>query len=119
MKFTGKVVKGDGRGRKLGFPTLNLDVSLILEDGVYIARADGLAGVMHVGRLPTFSIDEKRVEIHVLDFDGDWYGREVAVEVFDKIRDVENFDSAEGLLRAIKADVRMTREFFAVAKAKY
>ncbi len=112
MKFTGKVIKGDGRGRKLGFPTLNLKTSLILEDGVYIARADGLASVMHVGRLPTFSIDEKRVEIHVLDVDDDWYGREVTVEVFDKIREVEKFDSVKSLVKAIEGDVKKAREFF-------
>ncbi len=112
MKFTGKVKKGDQRGRKLGFPTLNLEVSELLADGVYIVRTEGLASVMHVGPLPTFDKVEKRVEIHVLDFDEDWYEREVTVEVFDKIREVEKFNSLEDLVAAIEGDVRKARQFF-------
>lgn len=112
MKFTGKVKKGDQRGRKLGFPTLNLEVAESLEDGVYIVATENLPAVMHVGPLPTFDKIEKRVEIHVLDFDEDWYEKEVTVEVFDKIREVEKFNSVESLLLAIEGDVRKAREFF-------
>lgn len=112
MKFIGKVKKGDQRGRKLGFPTLNLDVSVDLDDGIYCVLVDGLKGVMHAGPVPTFSID-RRLEIHILDFDEDWYGREVEVEVFDKIREVEKFNSVEDLVEAIEGDVRKAREFFA------
>ncbi|MEK9166821.1 MAG: riboflavin kinase [Patescibacteria group bacterium] len=111
MKFIGKVKKGDQRGRKLGFPTLNLEVSMALEDGVYCVLVEGLPGVMHVGPLPTFSIG-RRVEIHILDFDEDWYEREVEVEVFDKIRDVRKFDSVEDLVIAIEGDVKKAREIF-------
>lgn len=112
MKFTGKVVKGDGRGRKLGFPTLNFDVSLDLDDGVYCVLVEGLKAVMHVGHVPTFSIG-RRVEIHVLDFDEDWYEREVDVHVLDKIREVKKFNSVEDLIEAIEGDVKQAREIFA------
>ncbi len=111
MKFTGKVKKGDQRGRKLGFPTLNLETDLDLEDGIYCVRVEGLPAVMHLGPLPTFSLG-RRVEIHILDFDEDWYEREVEVEVFDKIRDVRKFDSVEDLVIAIEDDVKKAREIF-------
>ncbi|MBI4127111.1 riboflavin kinase [Candidatus Peregrinibacteria bacterium] len=115
MKFTGKVIKGDMRGRKLGFPTVNLDVRHILpERGVYFARTDGLPSLMHHGPLSTHGIESDRVEIHILDFEGDLYGREVTVEVFDKIRDVAKFNSTEELVMRIQEDIALAREFFAV-----
>ena len=135
MKFTGKVIKGDSRGREIGFPTLNLntDLDLIstLSDGVYVvvvsipAKNDGsilpenkidserpMNALMHFGPIPTFDKTEKRIEIHILDFEGDLYGREVNVEVFDKIRDITKFATKELLIEAIQSDVAFAKKYF-------
>lgn len=115
MKFTGKIIKGDSRGKKIGFPTINLNVfELPVGHGVYVVKVGELPALMHYGPVPTFGNHSSRVEIHILDFDDDIYGREVEVEIFNKVRGVQKFKSAEDLVERIKEDIRLAREFFAV-----
>jgi riboflavin kinase/FMN adenylyltransferase len=109
----GTVVRGDGRGRELGFPTANLDVPtglLVPPDGVYAGSAgDGRAAVS-IGTNPHFDGVERRVEAHLLDFDGDLYGDRLVVEIWEPIREQRRFDSLDELIAAIGDDVERTRD---------
>ncbi|MFD1928657.1 bifunctional riboflavin kinase/FAD synthetase [Sporosarcina siberiensis] len=114
FRTVGIVVDGEKRGRLLGFPTANVlpDVSSVLpKNGVYAVRmfVDGVAynGVCNVGVKPTFSnpeITRSIVEVHVLDFEGDLYGKEVMVDWISHIRDEKKFDSIDALVEQIGKD---------------
>jgi riboflavin kinase/FMN adenylyltransferase len=108
----GIVVRGDGRGRELGFPTANLDVPkglLVPPDGVYAGWVRDRRAAVSIGTNPHFDGVERRVEAHLLDFDGDLYGRRLVVELWSPIRGQRRFDSLEGLVAAIGDDVERTR----------
>jgi len=89
MSFTGTVVRGDQRGRTLGFPAANiripgLDASAF---GVYAGRVDGRAAAISIGVRPTFGDDlEPLLEAYILDFDGDLYGLTVEVQLVERLR---------------------------------
>ncbi len=111
----GQVVQGDGLGRKLGYPTANLDVTgLVLPpNGVYAARAtvgsQSYRTVLNIGFRPTVATGapQLRVEAHLLDFSGDLYGNEVQVEIGDKLRDERKFASTTELREQIARDITM------------
>ena len=108
----GIVVRGDGRGRELGFPTANLDVPealLVPPDGVYAGWTGGRRAAVSIGTNPHFDGVERRVEAHLLDFDGDLYGERLVVELWEPIREQRRFDSLEELVAAIGDDVERTR----------
>ncbi len=113
----GLVIRGDGRGRKLGFPTANLRVplngKLIPPPGVYAVRG-GLrrgvfGGALHIGPRPTFSGSPPTIELHLLDFEGDVYGEEIRVEFIRHLREVRPFSSASALVEQLKSDIESTR----------
>jgi riboflavin kinase/FMN adenylyltransferase len=109
----GIVVRGDGRGRELGFPTANLDVPaglLVPPDGVYAGWTLDRRAAVSIGTTPHFDGVERRVEAHLLDFDGDLYGRRLVVELWRPLREQRRFDSLEELVDAIGDDVERTRE---------
>lgn len=109
----GVVVRGDGRGRELGFPTANLDVPnslLVPPDGVYAGWTNGHRAAVSIGTNPHFDGVERRVEAHLLDFDDDLYGRRLVVELWRPLREQARFDSLEQLVAAIAADVERARE---------
>lgn len=116
----GPVVHGDARGRGIGFPTLNIGVAAdraLPPNGVYVTRArlEGgrvLAAATNIGVQPTFDGRERRVETHLLDFEGDLYGQVVSVELVHRLRDERKFDGIEALIAQIKADVQATRAYF-------
>ena len=108
----GVVVRGDGRGRLLGFPTANLDVAadlLVPADGVYAGSALGRRAAVSIGTNPHFDGVERRVEAHLLDFDGDLYGERLVVELWRPLREQARFDSVEELVAAIAEDVERAR----------
>jgi riboflavin kinase / FMN adenylyltransferase len=108
----GVVVRGDERGRELGFPTANLQVPptlLVPPDGVYAGAALGRRAAVSIGTNPHFGGTARRVEAHLLDFDEDLYGRRLVVEVWSRLRDQARFDSLDELVAAIAADVERTR----------
>jgi riboflavin kinase/FMN adenylyltransferase len=120
----GIVVRGDGRGRGLGWPTANLavDNELLPADGVYVSRlrigvrGESLPSVTNVGTRPTVYREHPRlVECHILDFDGDIYGERVEVELLRRLRSERKFPSVEELRRQIGQDVEVAREYFAAA----
>ena len=115
----GTVVNGDGRGRKIGFPTANLDSwpqKMLPSVGVYrcIAELDGkeILSVGNVGYRPTFTDNTKKVfvEIHLLDFKGDLYGRELQVKFTHRLRGEVKFSSFEELVHQIHCDIETARE---------
>ncbi len=113
----GIVVRGDRRGRDLGYPTANLSVpryAAVPADGVYacrfLHRGRELAAAVSVGTNPTFSGRERRVEAFVLDLDEDFYGEHVALDFVARLRGMERFDSAEQLTDQMEHDVLATRE---------
>jgi riboflavin kinase / FMN adenylyltransferase len=109
----GIVVRGDGRGRELGFPTANLDVPeglLVPPDGVYAGWTRERRAAISIGTNPHFDGVERRVEAHLLDFDGDLYGERLVVELWSRIRGQLRFDSLDELIAAIDDDVARTRE---------
>jgi riboflavin kinase/FMN adenylyltransferase len=118
---TGTIVRGEGRGRRLGFPTANLDVGstdkLIPNEGIYAVRAalhDRSAdGVLHLGPRPSFAGLPPSVELHIFDFDGDLYGRRIRVDFIERIRDIARFDSVDALVRAMAADCEEGRRLLA------
>jgi len=111
--LAGTVVRGDGLGQRLGFPTANLDVTgLVLPPhGVYAvhAQADGRThrAVLNIGHRPTLQDPhpQLRVEAHLIDFAADLYGREVEVAFVEKLRAEQKFDSLAELRQQIARDI--------------
>ena len=113
----GVVVRGQARGRSLGFPTANLNLprsQIVPGNGIYAARAivEGAArpAAVSIGVRPTFDDGERVVEVHILDFGGDLYGSELAVEFVERLRDELRFDSVEELVAQMNDDVEQTRQ---------
>jgi riboflavin kinase/FMN adenylyltransferase len=119
--LTGRVVRGERRGRELGVPTVNLDPAqlqgrMIPGDGVYAGEAelhDGSrrAAAISVGSHPTFPNGRRTVEAHLLDFDGDLYGQAVAVRFARWLRDQRPFPGVESLRQQIRRDVERVWEW--------
>ena len=120
----GRVVLGDRRGRTLGFPTANLapDNEIIPANGVYATRVrlfdaaaparpggESLPAVTNVGTRPTFAPGRIGVETHLLDFEGDLYGRRMALAFHARIRDERRFSGPQELARQIAADAEQAR----------
>jgi riboflavin kinase/FMN adenylyltransferase len=120
-RLEGIVVRGDGRGRELGYPTANLSLpryAAVPADGIYAcwfirSGPDGETrrqAAVSVGTNPTFSGRERRVEAFVLDTDEDLYGQRVSLDFVRRLRDMEKFDSADSLVEQVHEDVRQTRQ---------
>jgi riboflavin kinase / FMN adenylyltransferase len=121
FRLTGTVENGARRGRDLGYPTANLDISenlVIPADGIYAALSSLPGGdvenpsLVYVGKRPTFDGDRRIVEVFLLDTDCDLYGTEVSVDFLERIRGDRRFESAEALVEQMNDDERVAREFF-------
>ncbi len=112
----GQVVHGQHRGKKLGFPTANIEPEeeLLPKPGVYAVKVkhDGKLydGACNIGFNPTFKNGTLAVEIHILDFQGDLYGRDLRVYFVERIRDEQVFTGVDELTRAIGADIAACRK---------
>ena len=111
----GVVVKGDGRGRSIGFPTANVDThgELLPASGVYAVRVrtphGWHGGAANIGTKPTFGGSAVTVEVHLLDWSGDLYGQEVRVEFLERLRAERRFASVSELTAQIHRDVEEAR----------
>lgn len=120
-----QVAEGDGRGRKLGYPTVNLrpysQHKLIPKLGIYatILHVDNTPyqSVTYVGERPTFGMKNVVVETHIVNFDRDIYGKEVELEFFHFIRSDERFDNQDGLVKQIELDLQTSMELFKNGKS--
>jgi len=108
----GTVVTGDARGGTLGFPTANLDVRpelVVPQNGIYAGAAGENRAAVSIGTNPHYGGSERRVEAFLLDFDGDLYGRRLIVELWERLRDEQSFESEQALIDQIARDVERTR----------
>jgi riboflavin kinase/FMN adenylyltransferase len=113
FRLHGRVARGDKRGAELGFPTANLEIGAeqaLPADGVYTSRtfinARAYPAMTNIGLQPTFGGDKRLVEVYLLDYRGDLYGRELAVEIIERLRGEIKFDSPEELKKQIAEDVK-------------
>jgi riboflavin kinase/FMN adenylyltransferase len=119
----GEVVRGAGRGRSIGVPTINLAPpdprKLLPPDGVYAVtvtvgnretgNAQRYGGMMNQGARPTFGEQARTLEVHLFDFDGELYGETVDVAWVRRLRDVQAFSSREALVAQLERDARAAR----------
>ena len=119
--LSGPVIHGRERGRKIGFPTANIQsrTECLPPDGVYATRLlldDGPhASITNIGMRPTFAEPERTIEAHVFDFDRDLYDQAVRLELIERIRPERKFDSADALAAQIAADLKRARAILAPA----
>ena len=127
----GEVMHGDGRGRKIGFPTANLNLfhSAAPPHGVYLAEAvlqgTRYGALINIGRRPTFLDDGDtsysrffneqidKIEVYIQDFEGDLYGQAVEATLHGKVRDERRFDGVDELIAQIHRDAATLRDWFA------
>ena len=114
-RLQGMVGEGARRGRTLGFPTANLsEVATVMPaDGVYAGRVsvDGNLHIaaINIGPNPTFAEQNRKVEVHLLDFRGDLYGRSLEVDLLDRMRDTVPFADIEALRSQLERDILQAR----------
>jgi riboflavin kinase/FMN adenylyltransferase len=112
-RLHGVVARGEGRGRKIGYPTANLVLEdprkLVPKRGVYattvcLPNGERRGGMMNIGRRPTFDEMDVTVEVHVFDFEGDLYGESLSVQFLQRLRDEQKFDSPDALAMQLSED---------------
>ncbi len=120
FSLRGDVVSGQGRGHTLGFPTANISLhprQLLPADGVYAAWAHlrptaghPLPALAYVGQRPTFNLEERVVEVHLLDFSGELRGHELRAEFIARLRPDRRFGGADELIAQMNRDAARARE---------
>jgi riboflavin kinase/FMN adenylyltransferase len=116
FSLNGRVTSGAGRGLELGFPTANLDIApeqALPADGVYATWAyiDSKAyqSMTNVGKRPTFGGSQRAVEVYVLDYHSDLYGRQLKIDIMARLRGEKQFATAEELKKQITEDIKQGR----------
>ncbi len=116
FSLEGRVIAGSGRGTELGFPTANLDIDpaqAIPADGIYATWAyiddQPYQSVTHIGKRPTFGETEQTLEVHILDYDGELYRCKLKIDIIERLRSEQKFDTAEKLTEQIIEDVTGAR----------
>ena len=120
FSIKGLVVKGKGRGQKMGFPTINLQVDknvLLPVNGVYTARVKKKSqffyAVVNIGTNPTFSKNcLKKIEVHLIERAENWQEKECEVEILEKIRSEKKFPGPKELVHQIKKDIEYAKKYF-------
>ncbi len=113
----GRVIRGDQRGRKLGFPTANLAVAerrLIPANGIYAVRVrvgdHWYGGAASIGVRPTFGGGHRLVEVYILDFNADLYDQVIEVQFIKRLREERKFESVDALIAQMQHDVSESRQ---------
>ena len=112
FNLTGKIVKGDGLGKKINYPTANIFIEetykIIPKDGVYLVETiieDKLFnGMMNIGHRPTIGTNLKSIEVHLFNFNEDIYGKVISIKMISKIRDEKKFSSIQALKEQLVKD---------------
>ncbi len=110
--LNGNVVHGDKRGKSLGFPTANLQpdnpAKVIPQKGVYAVwvrvNRNYYQGMMNIGRKPTFDGKKTSMEVHIIDFEEDIYGKDLQIQFVSRVRDEKTFEGADALIDQLKQD---------------
>lgn len=120
--INGKVIRGLQIGRVIGYPTANIKsgerFKLIPANGVYVVKVSidrqVMPGVLSTGTNPTVNRDKtkKSIEVHIFDFEGDIYGKQIRVEFLKRLREEKKFDSIEELASQIATDMKQAKDFF-------
>lgn len=120
--LSGEVVKGDQIGRELGYPTANLKIDnpfkLIPPRGIYAVKLQlqgkEYQGMLNIGIRPSINqkTEKETIEVNVLDFEGDLYGKEISLDLHKRIRDEKKFDSLNDLKEEIEKDEVRIRNYF-------
>ncbi|HUA11650.1 MAG TPA: bifunctional riboflavin kinase/FAD synthetase [Solirubrobacteraceae bacterium] len=109
FELTGTVIDGDRRGRELGFPTANIEPDgqlAVPAHGIYACLADGMPAAVSIGVRPTFGAGRSElIEVHVLDYDGDLYGRQLRVQFVARLRGERRFADTAALVEQMERDV--------------
>jgi len=119
---SGRVVRGEQRGRALGYPTLNVDPpssrKLLPPDGVYVGRVQTPRGefgsMLSIGPRPTFDDPRRTIEAYLFDAEGDFYDMYVRIDLLERLRDIEKFDSPAALVAKIREDELAARGVLAM-----
>lgn len=115
-KFWGKVRKGQKRGKKLGFPTANINLSQVIPEGIYISKAKVdkkiYPSITFIGIARTFNATKYLSETYILDFNQDLYNKLLSIVLLQKIRENQKFNSVEALIETMKEDEQKTRRYF-------
>ena len=112
FNLTGKIVKGDGLGKKINYPTANIFIEetykIIPKDGVYLVETiiedELFNGMMNIGHRPTIGTNVKSIEVHLFNFNEDIYGKVISIKMISKIRDEKKFSSIEALKEQLVKD---------------
>ena len=117
FSVSGKVVKDRQVGKKLGFPTANLKLEndkICVKDGVYVGKTkvDGkeYLSIVNCGNRPTFNVDARVIESHLIDFDGDIYGKQIEICFLEYLRDIKKFESKIKLIEQLSIDIEKAKE---------
>jgi riboflavin kinase / FMN adenylyltransferase len=113
-QISGTIVKGRGRGKKLQFPTANLEAAnqnkMIPGNGIYAAKikfeGDELDSAVSIGIRPTFDENDRTIEAFIFDFDADIYGKDLTIQFIKKLREEEKFPSSKDLIKQMNIDVK-------------
>lgn len=115
--FRGKVIKGESRGKTLGFPTANIRLHKKIPEGIYVAKIRSkkkeYPALVFIGSAKTFNKTDYKAEVYLLDFSGDLYDQYLTVYLLQKIRDNKKFDNANDLIEQMKKDLLVAKKFFA------
>ncbi len=118
--LSGIVVKGNQLGRTIGFPTANIEIpesyKLIPKYGVYLVTAilnnKTIFGMMNIGIKPTLGKNLLSIEVHLLNFSEDIYGKKIQVNVIEQLREEHKFESFEALKSQLEVDKKNTLQYF-------
>ena len=115
----GTVIHGLGRGKELGFPTINIKLinnDLYIDKGIYVVKVNiqnqSLNGMLYVGTRPTFGLSEITIEIHLLGYSDNLYDRQISFQILQKIRDEIHFESVDQLIEQLHHDKEMVYKYF-------
>jgi len=120
----GLVIKGEGRGKMIGIPTANINMSsryIFPEPGVYVSQTSvnniQFNSITNIGFRPTFGQNELNIETHIFNFNSDIYGELIKVSFLEKLREEKSFQSANDLVDQINRDITQAKSYFSDVKS--